>query len=54
LLTRRFGVLPRWAAQRLDAAAIVQLDAWLEEVLDAQNLEQLIGPKPGRTARKGP
>ncbi|WP_295580571.1 DUF2887 domain-containing protein [uncultured Lamprocystis sp.] len=54
LLTRRFGLLPRWAVQRLDAAAIVQLDAWLEGVLDAQSLEQLIGPKPpGRAARKG-
>jgi len=53
LLTRRFGVLPRWAVQRLDAAAIMQLDGWLEGVLDAQSLEQLIGPKPGRAARKG-
>ena len=53
LLTRRFGALPRWAAQRLDAAAITQLDGWLEGVLDAQSLEQLIGPKPGRAARKG-
>ena len=53
LLTRRFGVLPRWAAQRLDAAVITQLDGWLEGVLDAQSLEQLIGPKPGRAARKG-
>jgi hypothetical protein len=53
LLTRRFGVLPRWAVQRLDAAAIMQLDGWLEGVLDAQSLEQLIGPKPGRAVRKG-
>jgi predicted transposase YdaD len=54
LLTRRFGVLPRWAAQRLDAAAIVQLDGWLEGIFDAPSLDALIGPKPGRVARKGP
>jgi hypothetical protein len=33
LLTRRFGVLPRWAVQRLEGAAIAQLDSWLEECL---------------------
>ena len=54
LLKRRFGVLPRWAVRRLDAAAIVQLDGWLEGIFDAPSLEALIGPKPGRAAKKGP
>jgi len=53
LLTHRFGVLPRWAVQRLDAAAIVPLDGWLEGIFDAPSLEALIGPKPGQAARKG-
>lgn len=46
LLTRRFGRLPRWAIQRLDTAAMEQLDAWLEGIFDAQSLEDLLGPKP--------
>ena len=45
-LTRRFGRLPRWAIQRLDTAAMEQLDAWLEGIFDAQSLEDLLGPKP--------
>ena len=52
LLTRRFGPLPRWAAQRLDAAATDQLDTWLEGIFDAQSLDGLIGPKPRRGKRE--
>jgi predicted transposase YdaD len=50
-LTRRFGRLPRWAIQRLDTAAMEQLDAWLEGIFDAQSLEDLLGPKPKRGAK---
>ena len=53
-LTRRFGVLPRWAAQRLDAADMAQLDGWLEGIFDAQSPEDLLGPKPRRGVPKGP
>jgi hypothetical protein len=42
LLTRRFGRLPRWAIQRLDTAAMEQLDAWLEGIFDARSLEELM------------
>lgn len=47
-LTRRFGPLPKWAAARIDAATIEQLDAWLDAIFDAESLEALIGPPPKR------
>ena len=43
LLRRRFNGLPAWAAQRIDAASIAQLDAWLDGIFDAPSLEGLIG-----------
>ena len=43
LLRRRFNVVPAWAAQRIDAASITQLDAWLDGIFDAPSLEGLIG-----------
>ena len=43
LRRRRFNALPAWAAQRIDAASITQLDAWLDGVFDAPSLEGLIG-----------
>jgi predicted transposase YdaD len=46
LLTRRFGPLPTWATERIDAAAIAALDAWLENIFDTQSLEDLLGPPP--------
>ncbi|AUB83565.1 DUF2887 domain-containing protein [Candidatus Thiodictyon syntrophicum] len=51
-LKRRFGVLPRWAILRLDAAAIDQLDGWLEGIFEAQSLEDLLGPRPRRGGPK--
>jgi len=48
LLRRRFGVLPRWAVARLDAAVMDQLDGWLEGIFEAQSLEDLLGPRPRR------
>ena len=42
-LRRRFNVLPAWAVQRIDAASITQLDAWLDGIFDARSLEELIG-----------
>ena len=42
-LRRRFNVLPTWAAQRIDAASITQLDTWLDGIFDAPSLEGLIG-----------
>ena len=45
-LTRRFGPVPKWAATRIAAAPLAQLDAWLDSIFDAQSLEDLIGPRP--------
>ena len=46
LLKRRFNALPPWAAQRIEAASIAQLDVWLDGIFDAQSLEALIGSEP--------
>ena len=48
LLTHRFGPVPKWAAARIAAAPLAQLDAWLDGIFDAQSLEDLIGPRPRR------
>ena len=47
LLTRRFGAVPAWAERRIDAAAVAQLDSWLDGIFDAANVEDLIGPGSG-------
>ena len=47
LLVRRFGPLPVWATQRIDAAPIAQLDAWLDGIFDAASVEALIGRDEG-------
>ena len=43
LLRRRFETMPAWAVQRIDAASIAQLDAWLDGIFDASSVEALIG-----------
>jgi Uma2 family endonuclease len=43
LLTRRFGELPAWANARLEGATTEQLSGWVDELLDAQSLETLLG-----------
>jgi hypothetical protein len=54
LLARRFGRLPKWAATRIDAAPITQLDAWLDGIFDAKTLDDLLGsPPPRRRTRAG-
>lgn len=45
LLIRRFGPLPAWAAERIAAASIPQLDTWLDGILDAQSPADLLGPE---------
>lgn len=42
LLRRRFENMPAWAIQRIDAASIAQLDAWLDGLFEANSLEALI------------
>ncbi|EHQ52007.1 hypothetical protein ECTPHS_04898 [Ectothiorhodospira sp. PHS-1] len=41
LLTKRFGDLPEWVIQRLDAANAQQLEGWTDEILVANTLEEL-------------
>ena len=45
-LRRRFGALPRWASARLRQADAEQLEAWAENIFDAKELTDLLGPKP--------
>jgi hypothetical protein len=52
LLARRFGHLPKWAAARIDAADIDQMDAWLDGIFDAKTLEALLGPQPARRRKR--
>jgi hypothetical protein len=47
-LTRRFGPLPAWAEQRLEQASPLELEGWAELVLEAQRLEDVLGPAPAR------
>lgn len=46
LATRRFGPVPEWAAQRMQQATPIQLDAWLETILDAPTLEAVFHTSP--------
>ena len=48
LLTRRFGSLPSWAAQRIATAPEAQLDAWLDGIFDATSVEALLGDEGER------
>jgi hypothetical protein len=43
-LIHRFGPLPEWAEARLRSADSVQLEAWIDAVLDAQSLTDVLGP----------
>lgn len=46
LLKRRFGRLPVWAERRIEAAAVEQLDGWLDEIFDTDGVESLLGRGP--------
>ncbi len=43
LLHRRFGILSPETAQRLDQASAADLEAWAENLLDADTLEDVFG-----------
>jgi hypothetical protein len=43
LLVRRFGPLPVWAMQRIDAAPVAQLNAWLDAIFEAASVAELMG-----------
>lgn len=38
-LTKRFGPLPAWALEKLDAAEPAQLETWANGIFDATSLE---------------
>ncbi len=42
-LSEKFGGLPKWARQRVDAAKPNQLDLWASRLLSADTLEDVIG-----------
>ena len=44
-IKRRFGLLPAWAEQRIDVAPVEQLDAWLDDILDTDSVDSLLGPE---------
>ncbi len=46
LLRVRFGDLPPWAQARIDAAALGQLDIWLDGLFQAATLDVLLGGQP--------
>jgi hypothetical protein len=43
LLTRRFGPLPEWVAERAKGASVEQLDIWFDRGLDATTLTEVFG-----------
>jgi predicted transposase YdaD len=43
LLRAKFGVVPDWAAQRVQSASIDQLDQWAPKVLDDTTLDDILG-----------
>ena len=42
LLTKRFGPLPDHAAQQIESATVGQIDVWIDRVLDAQSLDDVL------------
>ena len=44
LITRRFGTITLDVLLRITAASKEQLDTWLDQILDAQSLNDLFGP----------
>jgi len=43
LLQRRFGTLPAWATERVTSADTAALEDWSLRILDASNLEDVVG-----------
>ncbi len=48
MLERRFGTLPPWARERIEAADDAQLDAWADALFDATSLEDALGADRAR------
>jgi len=44
LLKKRFGAVPSDVLAKISAASLEQIDAWLDQVLDARSLDDIFGP----------
>ena len=44
-IKRRFGRLSAEAERRIDAAPVAQLDVWLDDILDTDSVDSLLGPE---------
>ena len=44
-IERRFGRLSAEAERRIDAAPVAQLDVWLDDILDTDSVDSLLGPE---------
>ena len=44
-LTTKFGRLPKWVDDRLDAASSVQVERWSKKILTADTLEGVLGKR---------
>lgn len=42
-IKRRFGRLSAEAEQRIDAAPVAQIDVWLDDILDTDSVDRLLG-----------
>ena len=47
LITRRFGTIAPDVLIKITAASKEQLDTWLDQILDADSLNDLFGPDAG-------
>jgi hypothetical protein len=45
LLGTKFGNVPKWADERLEAATSAQIERWSKKILTADTLEGVIGKK---------
>jgi len=46
LLTKRFGTLPEQYQQQVSQANTEQLEYWIDQVLTATNLDDIVTPNP--------
>ncbi len=51
LLERRFGQLPAWGIARLASATEAELEAWTDTFINADSVENVLGPAATRTPR---
>ena len=45
LLETKFGKLPKWVDERLEAATSVQIERWSKKILTAETLQAVLGKK---------